>query len=461
MVRLRIAPSPTGYPHIGTLYQALFNFAFAKKHKGNFIVRIEDTDRARFVEGAEEVIFKTLDWAGLVEDESPRKNGDFAPYRQSERLELYHKYAQELLDKDNAYYDYYPKKDAGVKKEYSKEVELQNTSSRINPNPPTSIKEMIQQGDWIIRMRGPKNPVTFKDGIRGDITFQPGEVTEQVLVKSDGFPTYHLAVVVDDHLMEISHVVRGEEWISSTPKHVLLYEYFGWEPPLFFHTPDLRNPDKSKLSKRQGHTNANWYKDEGYLPEAVLNYLALLGWSHPEEKEFFDLKEFIELFELSDIRPVGPIFDIKKLEWVNGLWIRSLGEAGKLKERLLEFYKDNLEVLKELKDKNIDILINAAASRMRTLKDFESLISVKRQRDMTVDEKVIADKLSQFLAKQLGTGDWLDDKFLLALKDFSKSENIPFKLIYFLLSGKEQGIGLLELNQLYGKEFFIKNLNND
>jgi glutamyl-tRNA synthetase len=460
MVRLRIAPSPTGYPHIGTLYQALFNFAFAKKNKGEFIVRIEDTDRARFVEGAEDIIFKTLDWANLEEDESPRKDGKFGPYRQSERLEIYHKYTQKLLDENKAYYDYYPKKDAGIKKEYSKETETQNLSSQVIPNPPTSIKEMIQQGDWIIRMRGSKKSVTFKDGIRGDITFQPSEITEQVLVKSDGFPTYHLAVVVDDHEMQITHVVRGEEWISSTPKHILLYEYFDWKPPLFFHTPDLRNPDKSKLSKRQGHTNVNWYKEEGYLPEAILNYLALLGWSHPEEKEFFSLAEFIELFELSDIRPVGPIFDVKKLEWMNGLWIRDLAGKNMLKQRLVEFYKDNVDVQTKLKDKNSVILINAAASRMRTLKDFENLISTERQREMTEEEKETAIKLYNFLVKGLDNDDWENEKFLATLKDFSKTENIPFKLIYFLLSGKEQGIGLLELNQLHGKEFFSKNLKS-
>jgi glutamyl-tRNA synthetase len=459
--RLRIAPSPTGYPHIGTLYQALFNFAFARKHKGEFIVRIEDTDRARFVEGAEDIIFKTLDWAGLIEDESPRKDGGYGPYRQSERLEMYHKYAQELLDKDKAYYDYYPKKDAGIKKEYTRETELKNSSSLGNPDPPKSIKEMIAQGDWIIRMRGSKKPVTFKDGTRGNITFGPDQITEQVLIKSDGFPTYHLAVVVDDHEMKISHVVRGEEWISSTPKHVLLYEYFGWDLPLFFHTPDLRNPDKSKLSKRQGHTNVNWYKEEGYLPEAILNFLALLGWSHPQEKEIFPLKEFIELFNLSDIRPVGPIFDVKKLEWMNGIWIRNLAESNKLKERLVEFYKDNEDIQTKLNNKDSDVLINAAATRMRTLKDFKDLVSVESQRKKTSEEKVSAEKLQTFLVKEMGNELWENEKFLTTLKSFSKNENVPFKTIYFLLSGKEQGIGLLELNQIYGKDFFIDNLKSE
>jgi glutamyl-tRNA synthetase len=323
-VRVRIAPSPTGYPHIGTIYQALFNFAYAKNREGKFLVRIEDTDRSRFVEGAEEVIFSSIDWARLPEDESPRHDGGVGPYRQSERLEIYHQYVQELLDKDKAYFAYYKKADAGGKKDYTakQEVVMETTES---PLPPASVADMPENGDWIVRMRVPKDvTITFRDEIRGDITFESKQVTEQVLLKSDKFPTYHLAVVVDDHLMNITHVVRGEEWISSTPKHILLYEYFGWEKPLFFHTPDLRNPDKSKLSKRQGHTNVNWYREEGFLPEAMVNYLALLGWTHPEEKEIFSLSEFIAKFDLKDIRAVGPVFDLPKLTWMNQQYIMSM-----------------------------------------------------------------------------------------------------------------------------------------
>ena len=323
MVRTRIAPSPTGYPHIGTIYQALFNFAFAKKNDGKFLIRIEDTDRTRFVEGAEEVIFAAIDWFSLTENESPRKGGEFGPYRQSERLEIYHKYAQELLDKDKAYFAYYPKTDAGQKKDYTQKVSVQKRETIEEP--PKTIIEMIERGDWILRLRVPKDKnIIVHDAIRGEITFTPEQVSEQVLIKSDGFPTYHLAAIVDDHLMGVTHVVRGEEWISSAPKHVLLYEYFGWKIPLLYHTPLLRNPDKSKLSKRHGHTDVRWYQEEGYLPEAILNFLALMGWTHPDEKEIFSLEEFIDVFDLKDIRQVGPIFDLTKLTWMNGEYIRAL-----------------------------------------------------------------------------------------------------------------------------------------
>jgi glutamyl/glutaminyl-tRNA synthetase len=290
------------------------------------------------------------------------------------------------------------------------------------------------------------------------ISFAGKDVEEFVILKSDGFPTYHLANVVDDHEMGITHVLRGEEWISSTPKHLYLYEVFGWIAPEFAHLPVILGPDKTKLSKRHGAKSALDYKEEGYLQEALLNYTALLGWNPGGDKEQMSLEEMGGLFKLEDINTANPIFDIKKMEWINGLWIRTLAAEGKLKERLAEFHKDNKEVQVTLNDKNVDVLLSAAASRMRTLKDFESLISDKRQRDMTKEEKETAVKLHEFLVKELGVDNWENEKFLAALKNFSKTENVAFKLIYFLLSGKEQGIGLLELNQIYGKEFFIKNL---
>ncbi|HEX8932499.1 MAG TPA: glutamate--tRNA ligase, partial [Patescibacteria group bacterium] len=355
MVRTRIAPSPTGYPHIGTIYQALFNFAFAKKHQGKFLVRIEDTDRNRLVEGSEEVIFAVLDWFNLVEDESVRKDGEYGPYRQSERLAIYHNYAEELINKGHAYFAYYKREEAGKKEDYVANPRVQ-IITQTDEAPPTSIKEMVERKNWVIRMRAPKDKsVSFQDEIRGIITFEADQITDQVLIKSDGFPTYHLAVVVDDHLMQITHVVRGEEWISSTPKHVLLYDYFGWEKPLFYHTPDLRNPDKSKLSKRHGHTNVNWYKEEGFLHEAVLNYLALLGWSHPEEKEIFSLSEFIKLFDLKDIKPVGPVFDLVKLKWVNQQYLQNKTDD-ELQQLIINFYPKAKELNKEILTKLMPIV---------------------------------------------------------------------------------------------------------
>jgi glutamyl/glutaminyl-tRNA synthetase len=410
MVKVRFAPSPTGVPHIGGIRTALFNFLFAKANNGEFILRIEDTDQKRLVPGAEEAILESLDWLGV--------NFDGKPIHQSERLEIYKKYAQELLDKKIAH-----KKEDAV---------------------------------WV---KVPKDRrFEWEDQVgKKKISFLGKDVDEFVVLKSDGFPTYHLANIVDDHLMEITHVLRGEEWISSTPKHLYLYESFGWTPPNFAHLPVILGSDKTKLSKRHGAKSALDYKNEGFVKEALLNFMALLGWNPGGDKEQMDLSFMIKNFKLEDINTANPIFDIKKLEWLNGVWIRTLNGEKKLKENLEEFYKANNEVNKKLKSDSACDLVNAAASRMKTLADFQNLISIERQRDMTKEEKVIADKLYKFLIEELGNNSWENEKFLAALKNFSKNENLPFKTIYFLLTGKEHGIGLLELNQIYGKDFFITN----
>jgi len=411
-VKVRFAPSPTGVPHVGGIRTALFNFLFAKANNGEFILRIEDTDQKRLVEGAEDAILESLNWLGL--------NFDGKPVRQSERLEIYKKYVQELLDKKIAH-----KKDGAI---------------------------------WVKVPEDKTFEWTDEVG-KKKISFEGKDVDEFVILKSDGFPTYHLANVVDDHLMEITHVLRGEEWISSTPKHLYLYQVFGWAPPHFAHMPVILGSDKTKLSKRHGAKSALDYEAEGFVKEALLNFMALLGWNPGGDKEQMDMDFMIKNFKLEDINIANPIFDVKKLEWLNGVWIRKLAEDGELKERLTEFYKDNDQVQIKLNDKNSKILISAAASRMRTLEDFQNLIGVQRQRDMTTEEKQTADELHKFLIKELGGGNWENEKFLNTLRSFSKTENVPFKLIYFLLSGKEQGIGLLELNDIHGKQFFIKNLN--
>jgi glutamyl/glutaminyl-tRNA synthetase len=413
MVKVRFAPSPTGVPHIGGIRTALFNYLFAKASGGEFILRIEDTDQKRLVQGAEEAILESLGWLGLKHDG--------VPVHQSERIGIYKKYVQELLDKKIAH-----------EKEGAVWVKV----------PEDKIFE------WIDEVGGKK------------ISFAGKDVDEFVILKSDGFPTYHLANVVDDHLMEITHVLRGEEWTSSTPKHLFLYESFGWTPPNFAHMPVILGPDKTKLSKRHGAKSALDYRSEGFVREALLNFMALLGWNPGGDQEKMDMDFMIKNFKLADINTANPVFDVKKLEWINGVWIRSLAEGGKLKERLLEFYQDDAEVQNKLKDNTSDVLISAASSRMRTLVDFKNLISITRQRVMTKEEKEIALRLHNFLINEFGADSWNNEKFLAALKNFSKTENVPFKTLYFILSGKEQGIGLLELNQLYGKEFFIKNLRS-
>ncbi len=452
-VRTRIAPSPTGFPHIGTIYQALFNLAYAKKNSGHFIVRIEDTDRNRFVEGSEDVIYQSLDWTGLTEVESPRKNGEFGPYRQSERLEIYHKYAEELVKNEKAYFSFFPKQDAGQKKSYTQNGKV--TLHKTAEAPPSSINEMIKRENWIIRMRVPKNEkVIFKDQIRGKITFDTSEITDQVLIKSDGFPTYHLAVVVDDHLMQISHIVRAEEWLSSTPKHVLLYKYFGWVMPPIYHTATLRNPDKSKLSKRQGHTNVLWFKEEGYLPEALLNFLALLGWSHPEEKEIFSFGEFVELFDLNDIRPVAPIFDLNKLNWMNQQYIQKKSDS-QLKKLVIDFCPKAGGLAMEV----IDKLIPLVKTRMTTLKDFEKLSDyffappdVKIRNDK---EKLLVKDLYMLFNE---THTWSKDIIFGIFKSILNSHEIKMPVVYCILTGREKGLPLPESLEILGKKEVQKRL---
>lgn len=280
MVRTRVAVSPTGYPHIGTIYQALFDYAYARRNNGKFIVRIEDTDRERFVPDAQEKLFAALDWFHLSEDESPRKGGKFAPYVQSERLPIYQKYAEELIEKGHAYYCFCTKErleEIRQKRQAAKMLLMYDKHCRYLSK--EDIEKNLQAGlPKVIRLKVPENQtIIVHDEIRGDISFDSNLIDDQVLLKSDGYPTYHLAVVVDDHLMEVTDVVRGEEWLPSFPKQKLTYDFLGWQIPKFYHTADLRNPDHSKLSKRHGHTNVSWYQNEGYLPEAFLNYIALLG----------------------------------------------------------------------------------------------------------------------------------------------------------------------------------------
>ncbi|HRN96225.1 MAG TPA: glutamate--tRNA ligase [Candidatus Levybacteria bacterium] len=450
-VRTRIAPSPTGFPHIGTVYQALFNFSFARRHNGQFMVRIEDTDQARFVEGAEDVIFKTLDWFGLTEDESPRKSGPYDPYRQSERLSTYQEHAQELIKKGGAYYCFCTKERLDqMRKQLQVEKKPLRYDRHCRDLSAEEVSKKLDEGvPYVIRLKVPDNTqIVVKDEIRGEVTFNSAEIDEQVLLKSDGFPTYHLGVVVDDYLMKITHVVRGEEWLTSAPKHVLLYDYFGWEKPLFFHTPVLRNPDKSKLSKRHGHTNVSWYKEAGYLPEAILNYLALMGWSHPEEKEIFSLNEFISLFDLSDMKAVGPIFDLTKLTWMNGMYIREMDDTV-LKKRLIDFDPK----IGTVEEHIIDSFVSIAKSRIKTLAEFmpQVLPFIQKQTlELTHEEKTNRIALKAQLESR---DEWNTDTILSVLRDFiTKTPGINFKYLYKIVIGANQGLPLVDAFVIIGKE---------
>lgn len=324
-VRTRIAPSPTGEPHIGNMYVALLNWAFARQSGGRFLVRIEDTDRARFVQGAEEMILQSLRWLGLEHDEGPDVGGPFGPYRQSERLAIYREHVDRLLAAGRAYRCF-------CTPERLKEIRKQSTGQTTGYDrkcrtldPAESARRADAGEPHTVRLAvSLEGETRFTDGLRGEITIENRAIDDQVLLKSDGYPTYHLAVVVDDRLMGITHVIRAEEWIVSTPKHVLLYEALGWPLPKFYHAPLLRNPDRSKLSKRKNPTNVLWYRREGFLPEAVVNYLGLLGHSMPDQREVFTLEEFRREFSWTRVNTSGPIFDMEKLEWLNGMWIRRL-----------------------------------------------------------------------------------------------------------------------------------------
>lgn len=459
MRRTRIAPSPTGFPHIGTIYQALFSYSFAKKNNGHFIVRVEDTDRARLVEGAEDKIFEALDWFGLHEDESVRMGGNFGPYRQSERLESYQKHIDELIDKDGAYYCFCTKErlDALRAGQVASRENVMYDGRCRGLGMDEARKRLNEP--HVIRLKIPNDKsFKFRDEIRGDIQFDLTLLEDSILIKSDGFPTYHFAVVVDDHFMEITDVIRGEEWIPSTPKHVLIYDYLGWEKPKFYHTPDLRNPDKSKLSKRHGHANVDWYVKEGFLPEAILNFLALLGWSHQEQKEKFELSEFISLFDPKDLKPVGPVFDTTKLEWLNGIWIREM-DPDELRKRLEKFYKSDKEFSQIFESKHISLLIGLAQSRMRKLSEFKNLVNApEKQRDFSIEEKDEGKKLLDAL-EDIEPANWRDEVILNHLKNFRDSEGISMKKIYFLITGREQGLPLIEtMIKIDGRTQTLENL---
>ena len=324
-VRTRIAPSPTGDPHVGTAYIALFNLCFAKQHGGKFVLRIEDTDQVRSTEQSEQMIYDSLRWLGLDWDEGPDVGGDFGPYRQSERGDIYQTHAQQLIDNGHAFKCY---RTAAELDELRASIKASGENRALKPSDLLLSEAEQQQREadgapFVVRMQVPtEGKCTVSDMLRGEIELDWSTVDAQILLKSDGMPTYHLANVVDDHLMEITHVLRGEEWINSAPKHQLLYEYFGWDMPTLCHLPLLRNPDKSKLSKRKNPTSILYYQRMGYLPEAVVNYLGRMGWSMPDEREKFSLEEMIADFDVNRVSLGGPIFDQEKLSWLNGLWIR-------------------------------------------------------------------------------------------------------------------------------------------
>jgi glutamyl-tRNA synthetase len=325
-VRTRFAPSPTGYLHVGGLRTALYAFLFARKHGGKFLLRIEDTDQKRFVEGAMENLIDTLHWVGLDYDEGPGKDGPHGPYVQSQRNDKYETASRELLEKGQAYQCFCtPEELDEMRKRQESRHEAPMYDRRCLKLSKEEIREKLEaKTPYVIRQLIPEGMLIIDDHIRGKVRFDSKTIDDQVLVKSDGFPTYHLANVVDDHDMEITHVIRGEEWLPSTPKHIWLYQSFGWTPPEYAHIPLLLNPDRTKLSKRQGDVSVEEYIKKGYLKEAIINFIAFLGW-HPGkgiEKEIYSLEELIEAFSLENVHKSGAIFNLEKLDWFNWQWRR-------------------------------------------------------------------------------------------------------------------------------------------
>ena len=368
----RVAPSPTGRPHIGTALQALIDRALADKTGGAFIVRIEDTDRKRLDEAAVDEILEELDWLGLRPDEGPHAGGQYGPYAQSQRLELYQAAADWLVERGYAYYCFCTaERLEQVRQRQVAAGELPMYDRHCRDTHPEEVARRRRAGEsYVIRMRVPDDTrIAFQDPLRGEIAFDCSQIDDQVLIKSDGFPTYHLAVVVDDHFMRVTTVIRGEEWISSTPKHLLLYQYLGWPVPRIVHTPLLRDSSRRKLSKRSGDTSIEWFRSQGYLAEGFRNFLSRIIWAHPEEKDIYSYEEFVRLFSVDDLSKAGPVVDHDLLDFISGQYLRELGPA--------ELYAAVVEWLDRVLARGEDVILEEA-QRSGRIRHEVSLEELKR-----------------------------------------------------------------------------------
>ncbi|MBK7629411.1 MAG: glutamate--tRNA ligase [Ignavibacteriales bacterium] len=471
--RVRFAPSPTGYLHVGGLRTALYNFLFAKNNNGSFVLRIEDTDRNRFVEGAVENLISALKWAGLNFDEGPEIGGDFGPYMQSQRLDIYKKYSDQLIEKGKAYYCFCTTERLQTLREEQEKQKLpqakydkhclQLSKDEIAKNLAAGIPKVVRLN--VI----PNQTIKFDDIVRKHVEFESNNVDDQVLIKSDGYPTYHLANVVDDHLMKITHVIRGEEWLSSTPKHVLLYDSFEWERPIFAHLPLLLNPDRSKLSKRQGDVAVEDYRDKGYLKDALINFVALLGWNAGDDKEFYYIDELIKSFSLERVNKAGAVFDLQKLNWLNAEHLRK-----KSNEELLSLLKDEIRKSKfkneNYSDNFLSSLIEAMKERVSFVKEFIDTCTYFYEAPTAYEQKSIEKNWKPETAAHLNR---LKDEFS-SLKNPSKEEfehalakiseelNVSKgKLIHPLrlaVSGLSTGPGMFDLLITLGKDEVVKRI---
>lgn len=377
-IRTRYAPSPTGKMHVGNLRSALYEFLIAKHEGGTFMLRIEDTDQERYVEGAEEIIYRTLEKAGITHDEGPDKDGGYGPYVQSERQKsgIYLRYAKELVDKGEAYYCFCDKERLESLRQTitdpesgeSKEIMIYDKHC-LHLSKEEVEKKLASGMPWVIRQNNPKEGVTtFHDELYGDISVNNAELDDMVLIKSDGFPTYNFANVVDDHTMEITHVVRGNEYLSSSPKYNRLYDAFGWQVPVYIHLPLITDENHKKLAKRSGHSSFEDLLGQGFLPEAIVNYIALLGWSPEDNREIFSLQELIEQFDYRRISKSPAVFDIGKLKWMNGEYLKAMDEE--------RFYELALPYLEKALTRKLDLrkIASMVKTRIETFSDIAGMV---------------------------------------------------------------------------------------
>ncbi len=459
-VRTRVAPSPTGDPHVGTAYMALFGICFARQHGGEFILRIEDTDAARSTKESEQVIFDSLRWLGLDWDEGPDKGGPFGPYRQSERLHIYLEYADKLLTDGNAFHCFCDAERLNeMRTEQRKRGETARYDGRCLGLEKDEVEAKLAAGEPnVVRMKVPSSGTcVVKDKLRGNIEIDWSQVDMQVLLKTDGNPTYHLAVVVDDHLMEITHIIRGEEWINSAPKHILLFDYFGWEMPELIHMPLLRNPDKSKLSKRKNPTSIRYYERMGYLPEAVVNYLGMLGWSMPDGEEKFSLASMIEHFDIDRISLGAPVFDVAKLTWLNGRWLREECSDEDFADRITDwaFSRDNLMKIIPLIKERVDVfsqvspMISFFAEGMPELSETE--LTFKKMETVQV-VKVLQFSLWDLEKIQNWKRDQLNELFVNLAERMEMKIRDILAPIFVAISGKPVSPPLFDSMEILGSD---------
>lgn len=444
-VRTRFAPSPTGFVHIGSLRTALFAFLFARHNNGNLILRVEDTDRNRLVEGSIENLLKVMNEVGIDFDEGPNfkngkivEQGNFGSYIQSKRKEqgIYEKYAKELVEQGSAYYCF-------CSEERLEEVRKEQTALKKPPMYDRHCRNLSPDeiaAQWELFKAAGKQPVvrqaipmdgqtTIHDLIYGAITYDHKVLDDQVLLKSDGFPTYHLAVVVDDHFMEITHIIRGEEWIPSTPKHILLFKALGWTPPEFAHLPIILNPDKSKLSKRQGDVSVEDFLRKGYLKEALVNFVAFLGWNPKTEQEIFSMDELIAQFDLVKVNKAAPIFDLNKLDWLNGLYIRKM-HSEELAKALLPFWQATGIKADKFKMDYLKVIADLERERLKKLSEIGERTKYFFEEPEYNAEILVWKKSTKDDAKEKLS---LLQKFLEKLKDFSQ-ENLELEIKEFISS---------------------------